>query len=450
MAQGPSHYLNRLKTLLHQRMWEPEPLSGRRVFLNRQLRIFYLAGKGYIGDLIKLHALALAFKTVLSLVPFLVVCFSLLKALGVHNRLQPFLAEILSPMGAGGAEVSRRLIGFVNNVNVNALGTAGIVTLFVMVLSVMGSAEEAFNQIWRVKTPRRFSRRFSDYLSVLLVGPVLLFAALAVTASLQSHGLVRQLAVLRPFGKLIVLLLRLTPYLAMWGTFTFMYIFIPNTRVKLRSAAFGGFVAALLWQTIGWGFAAFVASSTEYTAVYSSFAVLIVFLLWINIGWIIVLFGAEVAFAHQHSDFYWEGRGDYQNSPAARERLGLQVMALIGLHFYAGKPPWTVEDLARRLHLPQDMIADFLFLFTRSGLLIPAGDASCVPARDLEQIGVREILAAVRGDDDGRQIKNEGDGLDELMREVDGSVAAALRGKSLKSLVLSLSPPEPVGESPGG
>ena len=448
MPQESPHYLSRFKARMHQRVWQPEVSSAskRTAFLNRQLRILYLAGKGYIEDLLKLQGLALAFKTLLSLVPFLAVCFSLLKALGVHNRLQPFLTEILSPLGAGGEEVSRRLIGFVNNVNVNALGTVGIVTLFITVLSLMGSVEEAFNQIWRVKTPRRFSRRFSDYLSVLLVGPVLLFAALAVTASLQNHGLVRQLIALRPFGKPIVLLLRLMPYLAMWGTFTFMYIFIPNTSVKLSSAALGGLVAALLWQTIGWGFAAFVTSSTGYYAVYSSFAILIVFLLWIHIGWMIVLFGAEVTFAHQHVDFYWEEQGDYQNSPAARERLGLQIMALIGLHFYAGKPPWAVEDLVRRLHVPPDVIKEFLSIFTRSHLLvITADEKSYLPARDLEQISIKQILDAIRGNKDGQGIAgepNEGAGVDELIREVDRSIAAALRGKSLKSLVLSKSTPE--------
>jgi membrane protein len=443
MGQGYSNYLSRLKTRVRQRVREPEQssISRRSAFVGRLLRILYLVGKGYIEDLLKLQALALAFKTLLSLVPFLAVCFSLLKAFGVHNRLQPFLAGVLSPLGEGGEEVSKRLVEFVNNVNVNALGAIGLVTLFITVVSLMGSVEEAFNQIWHVKTPRRLSRRFSDYLSVLLVGPVLLFSALAVTASLQSHGLVRQVISIEPFGKLIVLLLGLIPYLAMWGTFTFLYIFIPNTPVRPGSAALGGLAAALLWQTVGWGFAALVASSTGYYAIYSSFAILIVFLLWLNISWMIVLFGAEVAFAHQHADLYLPEKGDYKLGPAGREELGLRIMALIGRHFCAGKPPWSAEDLALRLHAPQDPIKELLSVLTQRGLLVMMSDEkSYLPARDLEQIGLGQILDAVRDYAGGQEVVGEPkDGKDEvgeLIRQIDRSVAAALEGKSLKSLIL--------------
>ncbi len=121
-------------------------------------------------------------------------------------------------------------------------------------------------------------------------------------------------------------------------------------------------------------------------------------------------------------------------------------MALIGLHFYAGKPAWAVEDLVRRLHVPPDVIKEFLSTFTQSHLLvITADETSYLPARDLEQIGIKQILDAIRGNKDGQGIAgepDEGAGVDELIREVDHSIAAALRGKSLKSLVLSKSTPE--------
>jgi membrane protein len=442
VAEEFSHRFSRLKSFLREGMWDADPpsISRRRAFFNRQIRIAYLVGQGYIEDLLSLQALALAFKTLLSLVPFLAVCFSVLKGLGVHNRLQPFLVEVLSPLGSGGEEVSHRLIGFVDNVNVNALGAIGIVTLFVTVLSLMGSVEEALNKIWRVKTPRRLSRRFSDYLSVLLVGPVLLFSALALTASLQSHGLVRQLIAIEPFGKLIVVMLGLIPYLVMWGMFTFIYTFIPNTAVKPRSALIGGLAGAILWQTAGWGFAALVASSTAYYAIYSSFAILIVFLLWLNIGWMIVLFGAEVAFAHQYVDFHLPSKGDYQIGAAARERLGLQVMTLIGLHFYNRCPPWTSENLARRLHAPQELIEELLSAFTKNELLALAADARhLLPARDLEQISVQEILDTVRGSADGSRpafpSRADRDPVDEVIRKVNDSIAVALEGTNLKHLI---------------
>lgn len=165
--------------------------------------------------------MALAFKTLLSLAPLLAVIFSILKAFGVHNRMEPALAEALAPLGEKRIEITSHLIGFVDRMKAGALGSVGLVTLFVTVMSLMGTIEEAFNHIWRVKAPRKLSRKFSDYLSVILVGPVLVFAAVTITATLQSHAFVRQLLALEPFGTAILGALRLVPYVTLWGAFAF-------------------------------------------------------------------------------------------------------------------------------------------------------------------------------------------------------------------------------------
>src|SRR5262249_57654889 len=132
------------------------------------------------------------------------------------------------------------------------------------------------------------------------------------------------------------------PYLTLWGAFTFLYFFIPNTRVKLTSALVGGLVAAVLWQTVGWGFAVFVASSTRYYAIYSSFAILLLFLLWLHVGWVILLLGAQVAYSHQYVHFYQREHDVVAQSPAGREKLALQLLLLIGQNFYLGLDPVNV------------------------------------------------------------------------------------------------------------
>ena len=251
--------------------------------------------RDFVQNLVKLQAMALAFETLLSLAPLLAVVFSLLKAFGVHNRMEPALAEALAPLGEKGQEITDHLIGFVDKMSASALGSVGLVTLFITVLSLMSTIEDSFNHVWRVKSPRRLARRFSDYLSAIVVGPVLVFAAVTITATLQNNAIVHALASLQAFGAVILFLLRLIPYITLWGAFTFVYIFIPNTRVRLSSALVGGLVAALLWQTVGWGFAVFVTSSTRYYVIYSSFAILLLFLLWLHVGWMIVLLGAQVA-----------------------------------------------------------------------------------------------------------------------------------------------------------
>ena len=201
---------------------ELSELTRFKRLIHSSLKIVVMVGRDFFQNLVKLQAMALAFKTLLSLAPFLAVVFSLLKAFGVHSRMEPALAEALAPLGEKGQEITAHLIGFVNQMSAGALGSVGLVTLFITVLSLIGTIEEAFNHIWRVKSPRKLARRFSDYLSAILVGPVLVFAAVTITATLQSHAIVQALLSLQAFGVVLLALLRLVPYLTLWGAFTFV------------------------------------------------------------------------------------------------------------------------------------------------------------------------------------------------------------------------------------
>jgi membrane protein len=400
--------------------------------------------RDFVENLVNLQAMALAFKTLLSLAPLLAVVFSILKAFGVHNRMEPALAEALAPLGDKGKEITVYLIGFVDKMSAGALGTIGLVALFITVLSLMGTIEQAFNRIWRVRSPRRLTRKFSDYLSVILVGPVLVFAALTITATLQNHGFVQKLISLEPFGTVILTLLKVVPYLTLWGAFTFLFSFIPNTRVKLGSALVGGLVAAILWQTVGWGFADFVASSTRYYVIYSSFAILLLFLLWLHIGWVIVLLGAQVAYTHQHLRVYASQKESLARSPAGQEKLALQLMLLIGRNFFYGFDPLSVTGLASRLHVPAGLVRDFMETFRQSHLVLPLADEETyVLGRDAEKISVKEILDCVRNS--GMKLPTIQTGeeiaIEELLQKVDDSVAQTLAGKSLQSLIVEQSPP---------
>ncbi len=411
------------------------------------LKIVVMVAHDFIQNLVKLQAMALAFKTLLSLAPLLAVVFSLLKAFGVHNRMEPALLEALSPLGEKGQEITAHLIGFVNKMSAGALGSVGLVTLFITVLSLMGTIEEAFNHIWRVKAPRKLARRFSDYLSAILVGPVLVFAAVTITATLQNTAIVQALLSLQALGTVILILLQLVPYLTLWAAFTFVYMFIPNTRVRLRSALVGGLVAAILWQTVGWGFAVFVASSTRYYVIYSSFAILLLFLLWLHVGWVIVLLGAQVSYAHQHINYFLGDRELLAQSPAGREKLALHMMLLIGRNFYHGLDPMGVAEIGARLRLPAGIVQEFMVMFAQSKLVLPlAHEDTYVLGRDPETIGIKDILNCVKNAGKGVRIEGERskeeDAIDELLADVDQSAAQALEGKNLQALIVSLSPPE--------
>jgi len=443
---SPSSYQKRgsieqLKTKVFDLICDAEisQVNPFKRLIHSLLKIGFIVSRGFVQNLVNLQAMALAFKTLLSLAPLLAVVFSILKAFGVHNRMEPALAEALAPLGDKGKEITAYLIGFVDKMSAGALGTVGLVALFITVLSLMGTIEQAFNRIWRVRSPRKLTRKFSDYLSVILVGPVLVFAALTITATLQNHSFVQKLISLEPFGSVILTLLKVVPYLTLWGAFTFLFIFIPNTRVKLGSALVGGLVAAVLWQTVGWGFADFVASSTRYYAIYSSFAILLLFLLWLHIGWVIVLLGAQVAYAHQHLRDYAGEKESLVRSPAGQEKLALQLMLLIGRNFFHGFDPLSVTGLASRLHLPAGLVRDFMETFRQSHLVLPLADEETfVLGRDAEKISVKEILDCVRNS--GMKpptIQTDAElAIEELLRKVDDSVAQTLEGKSLQSLIV--------------
>jgi membrane protein len=291
-----------------------------------------------------------------------------------------------------------------------------------------------------VKSPRKLARRFSDYLSAILVGPVLVFAAVTITATLQNNAITHALASLQAFGAIVLFLLRLIPYFTLWGAFTFVYVFIPNIRVRLSSAVVGGLVAAVLWQTVGWAFAVFVASSTRYYVIYSSFAILLLFLLWLQIGWVIVLLGAQVAYAHQHIQFYQREYDALAQSTAGREKLALQLLLLIGRNFYQGLEPLNVLELSNRLRLPSGTVKELLQLFTQSKLLVPLADEeSFVVGRDPQTITIKEILDCVRNGGGKMNLRRDGNKeetpVNELLLRVDQSVSKALEGQSLQTLI---------------
>jgi len=400
-------------------------------------RAIAVASARYRDDVLSLQAMSLTYSTLLSLVPFLAVMFSVLKAFGVQNALEPFLARLLQPLGTGAAEITNRIINFVENIRVGILGAAGLAMLFYTVVTLVAKIEDALNQIWRLPRSRSWSQRVTAYLSVVLVGPVMVFTALALTASAQSYWLIERLVKIGFVSYLFTLATSVMPFLLLWATFTFLYKLIPYTKVRLTSALIGGAAAGLLWQLVGVGFAAFVANSAQYEAIYSSFAIIIVFLIWLYVGWLIFLVGAEIAYFHQNP--YAFIREALHGSKGHRFREWLALAALIEItrcHF-SDRPPSQPTDLAASLGVSslENLIDDFV----RAGILLRSSEPEGVAlARPPESVTVKEILDVV-GDSAAQEIQNTGPAADILLRR-DRAVDDALKGLTLKSLVAESSP----------
>jgi membrane protein len=273
------------------------PLVRVQRFLRR---LGVAVGDEYWTGLLDLHVRGLVYTTLVSLVPFLAVVFSVLKAFGVQHQIEPFLAQALAPLGSQGEVITRQLVEFVNNLRVGVLGALGSAGLFVTAFSGLGQIEGALNYLWRVRRARSLTRKFSAYVSLALLGPVLVFSAFVLTAAAQSHWLLQLMLQLPSLGSLVTVLTQMLPFVFLCTAFTVLYKLILDTQVHCDSALVGGVTAGLLWHVAGAGFAAFVVNSLYYTAVYSSFAILMVFLIWLYVGWFIVLVGGEVAYVYQH------------------------------------------------------------------------------------------------------------------------------------------------------
>lgn len=421
-------------------------------------RIAMAVARDLAGGMLTLRAMSLVYTTLLSLVPLLAVSFSVLKAFGVHNQIEPTLVRLLAPLGPRGAEITERIVEFVENIRVGVLGAVGLALLIYTVVALMQKVEQAFNATWRVRRHRRLAQRFSDYLSVVLVGPVLVFLAIGITASVLGSETVQELSELAPFGALLEFGARLAPYVVIIAAFTFVYLFVPNTRVRPASALAGALVAGVLWQSMGWMFAAFVAGSTRYTAIYSAFATLIVFMFWLYLSWLILLVGASVAYYHQHPARTLLG-GEPVLSPRLRERVALAVMASIARAFYQRRPPPNTEQLAGSLSLPVTCVAEIQEQLAAAGLLtvMDADEEplAYTPGTPPERTSLAEVVRAVReaGEAHGRRVPRVrlGEAVTRLGARLDDATEAALGEATVRDLVdeaeaVSALPPRPSAE----
>lgn len=415
---------------LRDRLWEREPANANERQLMHIGRYVMVLARDLMDGQLSMRAMSMVYTSLLSLVPLLALAFSLFKALGIHNALEPVLLQLLAPLGEQGADLSRNIVAFVEKIQVGVLGSLGVGLLFYTVISMLQKIESSFNYVWRIEISRKLGQRFGEYLSVIIVGPVLVFSALGMTASVMNSKVLAAIGSIEPFGVLIYLAGKLLPYLLIIGAFTFFYSFIPNTRVRFRAALAGGVLAGVLWQTGSVAFATFVAGATNYNAIYSGFAIMIFLLIWLYLGWLILLIGCQLSYYVQHPERLTPTRVAPHLSARLTELLGLQIMAAIGRRYLAGEPGYTLDDLRRSQSshsgAPEhvDRVVEIL---QHNGLLVEtvSEPQQLLPARDLGSLSVAELWQQIRRGFDGAA---KAAARDELSREVQHLLEAAESG----------------------
>ena len=433
--------VERIKRLVKQDVWTAD-LEGMPVLQRvavQLVRLSYAVALEFRHRLLDARAAGLVYTTILSLVPLLAVMFSVLKGFGAHHLIEPVLAQMLEPLGEKAQEITSKVIGFVDNLKVGVLGIVGVAGLFYTAYSLIDKIEQALNAIWRVRRGRSWTRKFTDYLSVVLVGPVVVVAALGLMASIRSHAVVQRVLDIQPLGYLLLLAAELVPFLLLCAVFTFAYKFIPYTEVKATSAVVGGIAAAILWGLAGEAFTTFVAQSAKYSAIYSGFAVMILFLLWLYAGWMIVLIGAQVSYFHQHPSAYQPHLLWQQGTQVFRERLALDVVLSLTRRYLQGSGPLRASELAAELDIPVSLVEEEVDTLIQVGLLgrvaEPEGLSLIKPP---ELISVTEVLDAVRGSAsaEAAALHAAGDPSTEVLRRRDEAVEQALAGQTLRTLAL--------------
>ena len=413
-------------------------------FFLKLLRIIILAVRGFDEDRCQLRASALTFYSLLSIVPVIAILFGIAKGFGFQEVLEKDLLEKFSAHQAVLVQVMDFAKSMLETTKGGLIAGIGLAVLFWTVIKVLGSIERSFNNVWGVKIPRPWSRKFTDYTSVLLIAPILFFLSSSIMVFITSQVtfITEKFALLGFFSSLIFFLLKLLPYCIVWILFTFIYIFMPNTKVRFTSGLVAGIVAGSVYQLVQWGYIAFQVGVAKYNAIYGSFAALPLFLGWLQVSWLVVLFGAELSFSHQNVDTYEFEPDCLGVSISFKKLLSLRITHLLVKNFSAGKPPLTASMITHALEVPIRLVRQVLFELAESGIVSAVvtedgENPAYQPGRDSDSLTIQYVIDALekRGVDTIPAAQtDELKVLSESLQTFNDSIVSSPANKLLKSI----------------
>ena len=398
-------------------------------------------GYGLIRDMVSgqitLRAMSLVYTPLLSVVPLIALSFSVLQGFGVHNQLEPFLYDFLEPLGEQGAQITTQVIELVDNVKGGVLGGISLAFFIYTAVSMVQKMEESFNYVWYVAKRRSFARRVTEYMIVLLIGPVIIVVALGMIASLRSNTMVQFFLTNEALGPIFVVTSKLTPYLLVTGVFTFLYMYMPNTKVRFKAAIIGGLAGGFAWASLSAIFANVVVFSTSKQAIYAGFAVAIFTLIWLYLNWLVLLFGAQLAYYIQNPAFLRIGRREPRLSNAMSERLALNIMLFVGRAFRDPEKSVTVAEMSDEMQMPSITLMPVLLALEAGGLLAATEKEFLLPGKDMAAIRLQDILSVVREQGETgsyRDPKWSGE-IEEFGKTLDDAVLSTVGDRTLSDLL---------------
>ena len=377
-------------------------LPPTKAFFIKYLRIIILASRNFVKDNCQKTASVLTYYSLLNVVPVIAVVFGIAKGFGLEKIIEKQILQTAEKANWQ-ADLTNQILkfshSFLEKVNGGLIAGIGVILLFWTVISIMGKIEDSFNAIWEVGKPRTLARKFTDYIAMMFLAPVLLVISSSATVLVASkvQAIVDKIAFLGIFSSVIFFLLSLLPYVSMWTLLTMLYLVMPNTRISLRSGVLGGVAAGTIYQIVQWIYIKFQIGVASYSAIYGSFAALPLFLIWVQMSWMILLLGAEIAHASEHYETFGFYPDYFHISTYSRKFLMLRIIHLLTQRFSRGEKPFSAKQIASTLEIPVRLVRQLLDELTDTGLVTETttrtrNEVAFQPGKTIEDITVKHAL----------------------------------------------------------
>lgn len=415
--KGP---LARFYQFIRHGVWtiDADKLSRLNRYLVKLLRIIILAVEDYTEKKLMLQASALTFYSILSLVPVVAMVFGIAKGFGLEDRLRDSLFNQFSQQ----PELLHQILDFVNRLLANTEGglmaLLGFLILIWSVVQVLSNIEMSFNSIWQVSTPRTWVRKFTDYLSIMLLSPIFIVGSGSFTIFISAFitEFAKDWISLGPLRDILIFSINFTPYFLSSLLFTLLYMVMPNTRVEFKSAAVAGIIAGISFQIFQWGYIEFQVGVSRINAIYGSFAFLPLFIIFLQMAWIIVLIGAEVSYSLQNIEMHVDERIQFKPSQKDRLVMALAIMSYAGQRFMKGEPAPSGQEIANFTGLPYRPVKEFCRELCGCGLLSRVmrnhRDGSAYqPAVALSKLNISYIIEKLDSIGEHREVLSQADTL---------------------------------------
>jgi membrane protein len=363
MANPVSWALTHFKRINHL-IWNTpfSEISKGKTFLFKQLRIVMIAARGFSQDKVQLRASALTYYSLLSVIPLAAIAFAIAKGFGLDQNLR----ELISKEFASHQEVLNWLLQTANTALEDTRGGylagVGMVILFWSVMSLLQHIENSFNHIWQIRSSRPWYRKFTDYLTIMLIAPIFIILSSSITVFIQAYltEFMSKAPILDFFKPLVIFSFKSAPYFLTWIALTILFIIMPNAKVKFVPALISGIIAGTAVQLLQYFYIDLQFGITKLSAIYGSFAAVPLFILWLQFTWLIILLGAELCFANQNLSNYEFESESLNISHYQKRALVLMIMHIIIKKFEVGEQPISAENIALQLKIPVRLVRDIL------------------------------------------------------------------------------------------